>query len=46
MDAAAEGGFPALTLGYAMEPVSRDGVQLAQSVDVSEAALDPHGHGE
>jgi putative ABC transport system permease protein len=41
VDAAAEGGFPALTLGYAMEPVSRDGVQLAQSVDVSEASLDP-----
>ena len=41
VDAATEGGFPALTLGYAMEPVSRDGVQLAQSVDVSEASLDP-----
>ncbi len=41
VDAAAEGGFPALTLGYAMEPVSRDGVQLAQSVDVSEVSLDP-----
>ena len=41
VDAASDGGFPALTLGYAMEPVSRDGVQLSQSVDVSEAALDP-----
>ena len=41
VDAAAEDGFPALTLGYAMEPVSRDGVQLAQSVDVSEVSLDP-----
>lgn len=41
VEAAAGGGHPVLTLGYAMEPVSRDGVQLAQSVDVSEASLDP-----
>ncbi|HEX5916592.1 MAG TPA: FtsX-like permease family protein [Nocardioides sp.] len=41
VEAAADGGHPVLTLGYAMEPVSRDGVQLAQSVDVSEASLDP-----
>lgn len=41
MAAAQDGGFPAMTLGYAMEPVSRDGVQLAQSADVSEASLDP-----
>ncbi|NPC42007.1 FtsX-like permease family protein [Nocardioides sp. zg-1230] len=41
VDAAADEGLPALTLGYAMEPVSRDGVQLAQSVDVAEASLDP-----
>lgn len=41
VDAAADGGFPALALGYAMEPVSRDGVQLAQSADVAEASLDP-----
>ncbi|WP_374454389.1 ABC transporter permease [Nocardioides sp.] len=41
MDTAAEEGFPALTLGYAMEPVTRDGVQLAPSADVSEVSLDP-----
>lgn len=41
VDAAADEGLPALTLGYAMEPVSRDGVRLAQSVDVAEASLDP-----
>jgi putative ABC transport system permease protein len=39
--AAAESGAPALTLGYAMEPVTRDGVQLAATADVAEAALDP-----
>jgi putative ABC transport system permease protein len=32
---------PALALGYAMETVSRDGVQLAQSADIAEASLDP-----
>ncbi|WP_210651204.1 ABC transporter permease [Nocardioides sp. SYSU D00065] len=41
VDAAAEDGVPALTLGYAMEPVSRDGVQLAASADIAEASLDP-----
>ncbi len=38
---AAERGVPALALGYAMEPVTRDGVQLAASADVAEASLDP-----
>ncbi|CAM3567003.1 FtsX-like permease family protein [Nocardioides zeicaulis] len=32
---------PALALGYAMEPVTRDGVQLTASADVAEASLDP-----
>lgn len=32
---------PALGLGYSMEPVTRDGVQLAASADVAEVALDP-----
>lgn len=41
VDTAAERGIPALSLGYAMEPISRDGVQLAPSADVSEVALDP-----
>lgn len=41
MAAAGEGGFPAMTIGYAMEPVSRDGIQLTQSADVSEVSLDP-----
>ncbi|GAA5113562.1 ABC transporter permease [Alloalcanivorax gelatiniphagus] len=41
VDAAAAEGFSAMTLGYAMEPVSRDGVQLTQSADVSEVSLDP-----
>ncbi|MBC2932420.1 ABC transporter permease [Nocardioides sp. zg-1228] len=41
VDAAAEGGFAVLTLGYAMEPVARDGVQLAASADIAEASLDP-----
>ena len=39
--AAAEGGVRALTLGYAMESVARDGVQLAASADIGEASLDP-----
>ncbi len=34
-------GVPALALGYAMEPVTRDGVQLSPSADVSEVSLDP-----
>ena len=33
--------MPALALGYAMEPVTRDGVQLSPSADVSEVSLDP-----
>ncbi|NYE36052.1 putative ABC transport system permease protein [Nocardioides cavernae] len=41
MEAAAEGGFPAMAVGYAMEPVFRDGIQLTQSADVSEVSLDP-----
>ena len=41
VEAAAERGLPVLTIGYAMEPVSRDGVQLARTADVSEASLDP-----
>ena len=41
MARAAEDGVPALTLGYAMEPVSRDGVQLTRSADVAEVSLDP-----
>ncbi|MCP3424113.1 ABC transporter permease [Nocardioides pinisoli] len=41
VEVAADRGIPALTLGYAIEPVSRDGVQLAQTVDVAEASLDP-----
>ena len=41
VDAAAEEGFPALTLGHATEPVTRDGVQLTQAADVAEASLDP-----
>ncbi|MDR7254656.1 putative ABC transport system permease protein [Nocardioides sp. BE266] len=41
VDAAAEKGVPALALGYAMEPVTRDGVQVASSADVAEASLDP-----
>lgn len=42
LDRAAEDGVPALGLGYAMEPVTRDGVQLTPSADVAEASLDPH----
>lgn len=41
LDIAAERGVPALGLGYAMEPVARDGVQLAASADVAEVSLDP-----
>lgn len=41
MAAAAEGGFPAMAVGYAMEPVFRDDVQLTQSADIAEASLDP-----
>lgn len=41
MDAGAERGIPALSLGYAMETVSRDGVQVAASADISEVSLDP-----
>ncbi|MBL0746325.1 ABC transporter permease [Nocardioides baculatus] len=41
MDGAAEDGVPALVLGYAMEPVSRDGVQLSRSADIAEASLRP-----
>ena len=40
MDGATERDVPALALGYAMEPVSRDGVQLAQGADIAEASLD------
>ena len=36
VDTGAERGSPALSLGYAMEGVSRDGVQLAASADVAE----------
>ncbi|UFN43298.1 FtsX-like permease family protein [Nocardioides okcheonensis] len=41
LDRAAEDGVPALGLGYAMEQVTRDGVQLTASADVAEASLDP-----
>jgi putative ABC transport system permease protein len=41
VDTGAERGIPALTLGYAMEGVSRDGVQLAASADIAEVSLDP-----
>lgn len=41
VEGAEERDLPALALGYAMEPLARDGVQLARSVDVSEASLDP-----
>ena len=40
MDGATDRDVPALALGYAMQPVSRDGVQLAQSADIAEASLD------
>lgn len=39
LDAAAEEGVPALGIGYAMEEVTRDGVQLAPTVDVGEVSL-------
>ena len=41
VEVAADRDIPVLTLGYAMEPVSRDGVQLAATADVSEVSLDP-----
>jgi putative ABC transport system permease protein len=41
VEAAADADVPALTLGYAMEPVTRDGVQLAANAEVAEASLDP-----
>lgn len=40
VEVAADRDIPVLTLGYAMEPVSRDGVQLAATADVSEVSLD------
>lgn len=40
LDAGAERGIPALSLGYAMETVSREGVQVAASADISEVSLD------
>lgn len=41
VEVAADRDIPVLTLGYAMEPVTRDGVQLAATADVSEVSLDP-----
>ncbi|HSU01884.1 MAG TPA: FtsX-like permease family protein [Nocardioides sp.] len=41
VETAAEQDLRALTIGYAMEPVTRDGVQLAETADVAEASLDP-----
>ncbi|RYB93815.1 ABC transporter permease [Nocardioides oleivorans] len=41
LDTAAERDVPSLVIGYAMEPVSRDGVELAPAADVSEVSLDP-----
>jgi putative ABC transport system permease protein len=41
VEAAADRDIPVLTLGYAMEPVTRAGVQLAANADVAEASLDP-----
>lgn len=41
VEVAADRDIPVLTLGYAMEPVAREGVQLAASADVSEVSLDP-----
>ncbi|MDZ5664133.1 FtsX-like permease family protein [Nocardioides sp. S-58] len=41
IDAAAEEGVPALSLGYAMETVTREGVQLAATADIAEVSLDP-----
>ncbi|CAB4955952.1 unannotated protein [freshwater metagenome] len=40
VEVAADRDLPVLTLGYAMEPVTRDGVQLAATADVSEVSLD------
>lgn len=40
VEVAADRDIPVLTLGYAMEPVTRDGVQLAATADVSEVSLD------
>ena len=41
MAGAADRDLPAVTIGYAMEPVSRDGIQLTRSADVAEAATTP-----
>jgi putative ABC transport system permease protein len=41
VEVAADRDIPVLTLGYAMEPVTRDGAQLAATADVAEASLDP-----
>ena len=41
MAGAADGDIAAVTMGYAMEPVSRDGVQLTRSADIAEVATDP-----
>jgi putative ABC transport system permease protein len=41
LDAAAEQDVPALVIGYAMEPVTRDGIELAPAADISEVSLDP-----
>ncbi|QSR29257.1 ABC transporter permease [Nocardioides sp. S5] len=41
VDVAADRDLPVLTLGYAMEPVSRHGIQLAAAADVAEVSLDP-----
>ena len=38
---AEKAGVPAVTLGYAMEAVSQDGVQLSSSADVAEVSLRP-----
>lgn len=38
MAAASEREVPAISLSYAMEPVSRDGVQLTRSADVAEVS--------
>ncbi|WP_104108207.1 FtsX-like permease family protein [Nocardioides sp. 616] len=41
MARAAEDGFPAGISGYAVAPVSRDGIELSSSADVGEVATDP-----
>ncbi|PUA82859.1 ABC transporter permease [Nocardioides currus] len=41
MAGAADRGVPAVTLGYAMEPVSKDGIQLTRSADVAEVSTRP-----